>query len=155
EQRRFEWPPLLELSDWVVEQPRDLPESRHRDDEDPGWGWTRKTNAALLSAAFHHGAAELPFELRDRAWSAVERLTEDPDPTPDYEARYGGTNLDPATLSINTTRGEAMHAVVHYGLWVRRHFERTNNRELLDAGLAAMPEARQVLEAHLEPEKDP
>ena len=74
----------------------------------------------------------------------MEPITDDPEPTPDYEQKYGGSNMDPATMSINTARGEAMHAVVLYGLWVRRHIEKefdANSR--LIRGFDEMPEVKE------------
>jgi hypothetical protein len=89
-------------------------------------------------------------------WAILKPITEDPDPTPEYEERYGGSNMDPATLSINTTRGEAMHAVVRYALWVRCHLEREpKSEEGLQKGFEEMAEVREVLEAHLDPARDP
>lgn len=156
EHRSFDWSPVVELYDWVVRQPRELPERQRQDDEDPDWGWTRKSIAGLLAAGFERDVAGLPFELRERTWRVLRQLTDDPEPTPEYEARHGGTNMEPATLSINTTRGEAMHAVVRYALWVRRHVERLpSGQELVSSGFNAMPEVREVLEAHLEPAQDP
>lgn len=156
EGRAFSWPPVLELCQWVIQQPREAPVHHRTDDEDPDWAWTCKAIGSLLSAAFDDGTAELPFDLRERAWTILRALTDDPNPTPEYEAQYGGTNMDPPTLSINTTRGEAMHAVVRYALWVRRHIERlTDGPALIASGLEAMPEVREVLEAHLDPASDP
>lgn len=156
EGRAFDWSPVLELCEWVVQQPREIPEHPHTNDEDPGWGWARKSIGSLLSAGFAKGVAEMPFDHRERAWGVLRILTDDPEPTREYEARYGGTNMDPATLSINTTRGEAMHAVVRYGLWVRRHIEqRPDGPALVASGFAVMPEVSGVLEAHLDPQSDP
>ena len=125
--RGFEWSPVLNLARWVLDQPREIrgrkPEAEAhvaRHDLDPDWGWTRKAIANLLSEGFgSENEARVPFELRSRAWEVLTPLTEDEEPTPEYETRYGGSNMDPATLSINTTRGEAMHAVVRYATWVR------------------------------------
>jgi len=154
--RAFDWGQLLELCGWVVRQPPELPERPRRDDEDPGWGWTRKAIAGLLAAGFHPDAGGPPFDLRDRAWDILRPLTEDSDPTREDEARYGGSNMDPATLSINTTRGEAMHAVVRYALWVRRHIEHLpDGQALVASGFGAMPEVREVIERHLDPDYDP
>jgi hypothetical protein len=64
--------------------------------------------------------------------------------------------MDPATLSINTTRGQAMHAAVRYALWVRRHIEKTpEGKERIAHGFKEMAEVREVLEAHLDPTLDP
>lgn len=155
--RAFDWAPVLGLCEWVVRQPREIEETPGRAlEEDPGWRWTRKAIAGLLSAGFAKGVGELPFERREQAWGVLRVLTDDPEPTPGYEAQYGGSNMDPPTLSINTTRGEAMHAVVQYALWVRRHLELLpDGSARVASGLAAMPEVREVLEAHLDPARDP
>ena len=122
QQRPFPWGPILDLAYWVIEQPRDISERQHEyTDLDPGWGWTRKTIAELLSAGFDQSPAEIPFDLRVRVWNTLRPITDDPDPTPEYETRYGGSNMDPATLFSNTTRGEAVHTVVRFALWVRQH----------------------------------
>jgi hypothetical protein len=64
--------------------------------------------------------------------------------------------MDPATKSINTTRGEAMHTVVRYALWVRRHIEKSENAEhRLARGFDEMPEVREVLDDHLDVQVDP
>jgi hypothetical protein len=152
----FPWPPVLELCRWVVEQPREIPGRKSEyGDLDPGWGWTRKTIAELLSAGFENGPTEIPFELRSTAWEILRPLTEDLEPTPEYEDRYGGSNMDPATLSINTTRGEAMHSVLQYALWVRRNIEKlTDASERLARGFDEMPEVRDVFEKHLDVSQD-
>jgi hypothetical protein len=156
--RAFDWAPVLGLCEWVVQQPRELQEGAPSLalEEDSDWGWTRQALARLLSAGFAAGPAELPFDLRERAWGVLRVLTDDGEPTPEDEAEHGGSNMDPATLSINTTRGEAMHAVVRYALWFRRHLEQLPDGPVrVTSGLAEMPEVRDVLEAHLDPARDP
>ncbi len=156
-QRPLPWRPVLKLCQWVVDQPREIPDRNSEyADLDPGWGWTRKTIADLLSCGFAAGPAEIPFDLRTTAWEILEPLTEDPDPTPEYEARYGGSNMDPAMMTINTTRGEAMHAVVRYALWIRRHIEKLpDGKERVACGFGEMQEVREVFQVHLNPERDP
>ena len=58
--------------------------------------------------------------------------------------------MDFATISINATRGQAMHAVVRYALWVRK-----NTSEAVENGLDDMNEVRSVLDKHLDISKDP
>jgi len=155
--RAFDWEPVLDLCDWVLSQPREIQGRQVREtDADPDWGWTRKAIADLLSASFEDRRSGIPIGLRQRVWAILKPLTDDPDPTPEHEQRYGGSNMDPATLSINTTRGEAMHAVVRYALWVRRHLEREpRSEERPQKGFEEMPEVREVLEAHLDPAREP
>lgn len=156
--KEVEWTPVLKLLTWVVKQPRELPGGRSDEygDLDPGWIWTRKEAASLLSAGFEAKAATIPIEERPRVWALIAVLVEDPDPTPEHEERYGGSNMDPSTLSLNTTRGQAMHAAIRYGLWVRRSMEATEEEALLRTdGFVRLPELREVLEAHLDPRADP
>ncbi len=156
EQKRFSWEPVLDLSMWVISQPRDIPD-REVDgiDSDIDWGATRQAIADLLSNGFKPGDMQIPFSLRETVWDVLKPLTNDPDPTPEHESQYGGSNMSPLTLSINTVRGEAMHAIVRYALWVRRHNDLADNsKELADEGFNVMPEVRNVLDAHLDPERD-
>jgi hypothetical protein len=86
-------------------------------------------------------------------WGTIEPLTKDPDPTPEHEARYGGENMDPSTLAINTIRGKAFHAVIAYALWVRRHLDKLPAPPALTFDV--MPEVRGVLDEHLDVARDP
>lgn len=155
--RPFGWEPVLELVEWVLSQPyAAADEESGWAERDPGWGWSRTASSRLLSGGLQQGATEIPTRYRDKVWPALASLAEDPEPTPDDEARYGGSNMDPVTLSINTTRGEAMHAVIRYGLWVRASLEAgPESKDRLARGFDELPEVRQVLEAHLDPARDP
>ena len=59
--------------------------------------------------------------------------------------------MDPQTLSLNTTRGKAMHAVVAYAWWLYKGLPESEAAQ----GFATMPEVTKVLEAHLEPNREP
>ena len=151
--RSFDWEPVLDLCDWVLSQSLEIQGRQVRDrDADPDWGWTRKAIADLLFLGFEMRQGSIPINLRKRVWTILKPLTDAPDPTPEQEQRYGGSNMDPA----NTTRGEAMHAVICYALWVRRHQEKEpKSEEWLQKGFETMPEVREVLEAHLDPVREP
>ncbi|NPV10052.1 MAG: hypothetical protein HPY83_19065 [Anaerolineae bacterium] len=153
----FSWGPVLELCQWAVEQPREQARATQElEYREPHWGWTRQEIAKLLSTGFEKRQSEMPYELRRPAWVVLEPITDDPDPTSEHEAEYGGDNMDPATMSINTVRGEAMHAVVRYALWVRRHLEGLpDSHERLGKGFDEMPEVRAVLDRHLDSNADP
>ncbi len=152
----FAWEPVVELCEQVVQKPREIPGRITRLLEaDPHWGWARKAIAHLFEAGFQSKTNPVPFVLRDQIWHVLRELTTDPEPTPEYESQYGGANMDPATMSINTTRGAAMHAVVRYALWVRRNLESTSHDEDALDGLQHMEEVRAVLEEHLDCENDP
>ncbi len=86
-------------------------------------------------------------------WRLISALMEDPDPTPEHEREYGGSNMDPVSMSINTVRGEAIHAAFKYAVWVKEHLEKADPGTV--AGFDRMPEVETALEEHLDPEKDP
>lgn len=159
EKRPISWPPVLSLCDWVVEQPREVLPSEdqpRRLDRDFDFRESRAVIADLLSEGFKAGTAEITFDLRNDVWNVLRPLTDDPEPTPEHEARYGGSNMDPFTLSLNTVRGEALHAVVRYSLWVHRHIKETaDGEERVARGFDEMPEVREVLDHHLDPRRDP
>ncbi|MFI5394326.1 MAG: hypothetical protein ACHQ9S_02235 [Candidatus Binatia bacterium] len=159
--RRFDWAPVLELCRWVVEQPRAESEKLESGDAlnlldfDRDWTSARSAVAQLLSSAFETKESELPFELRETAWVVLEPLTNDPQPDEKYESQYV-TQMGPAHLSINTIRGEALHAVVRYALWVLRCLKRLPNGQIIVAqGFGAMREVRDLLDAHLDTTTDP
>jgi hypothetical protein len=154
--RSFAWLAVLKLCSWVIQQPREI-EGRKSEysDLDPGWLWTRKSIAELLESGLKSGDAEIPFGLRTKAWQVIRPLAEDAEPTPEYEELYGGSNMDPATLSINTTRPQSIHTAVRYALWVHRHTQEGRTKgDSKTAGFNCMPEVRELLDAHLNPLKD-
>jgi hypothetical protein len=147
----FNWTPIIDLCMWIVKQPREIPDRQSEyADLDPGWVWTRKEIAGLLSAGLDSGAAEIPKGLRQEVWSLLEILLGDPQPGPGDESV--GTDFEPLTQSINTVRGEALHALLRYGLWVRRYLEEEGQGEL---SFDQMPEVRKALDQHLDREQDP
>ncbi len=153
----FQWKSVIDLCRWIMDQPHEIPGRPDKDfDMDPDWGWTRKAIAGLLSAGFDEEVGGFAIEDREIVWQILESLTDDPDPAPEDEEQYGDENLDPVTLSINTTRGEAMHAVVRYALWLRRYFDKqSDSPELISRGFDEMQEVRTMLERHLDVSKDP
>ena len=150
----FPWRTVFNLCIWALDQPRELP-LRKDVDSDPNWIWTRREIADLLSTGFRARSVEIPFELRETAWGILEQLVNDPDPTPEYEASYYGSKMDPITRSINTVRGVSMHALLHYALWVRRHKKCPSmSFHMFREGFEDMPEVREILDIHLDPKCD-
>jgi len=148
--QEFDWAPVLALAEWVISQPRSAEDpDGHYADRDPHWGWARKAVASLLGA----GGRKIDIAERARVWSIISALIEDPDPTPEHEREYGGSNMDFVTMSINTVRGEAMHAAFEYAIWVRQQLEKAEPGTSAD--FEKMPEVRAALERHLDPAKDP
>jgi hypothetical protein len=171
----FDWKPVLNLAAWVASQPREIPGRKGGlMVADPDWGWSRDAIIDLISAGFDKELdGRLTLDLRPLVWSALRPLTEDPNPSPADEVpdvqkspspvvrQFAGSDertreVDLTTLSINTTRGRAMHAVFNYARWVRLCTDaQQTSRDEPCIGLDAMPEVREVLEAHLDVGREP
>jgi hypothetical protein len=156
----WDWEPVLKLSKWVVDQGREIPGRKAGlMDADPDWGWTRTAIVDLLSAGFERPDSEtetserLPLLDRALVWEVLQLLTEDPNPGLEDE---GGDKFDPSFLSINSTRGRALDAVVDYAWWLRRHTDAPRKAEgHPPMTFESMPEVREVLNAHLDVDREP
>jgi hypothetical protein len=151
----LDWRPVLELALWVVQQPREIPDRKGGlMVTDPDWGWTRNGILDLLNTGFDLSLpGHLSYGLHELVWSVLQPLTEDPFPSTDDE---GGKKFDPGSLSINSTRGRAMHAALEYARW--RRLLTDADRKAADKPLLSfsdMPEVRDVLEKHLDVASEP
>ncbi len=171
----FDWNPVLDLAAWVTSQPRGIAGRKGGFMvADPDWGWSRDSVIDLIAAGFDQELeGRLTIDLRPMVWSALRPLTDDPNPSPADEVpdpeKFASPVLrrfsdrderakepDLTSISINSTRGRAMHAVFQYARWVRlcTDAQRTNSGEP-SIGLDSMPEVREVLGAHLDVVREP
>lgn len=156
--KSFDWEPLLELLEWIVNEPPAIEGGRGDEyaDIDPGWVWTRKAIAGLLergvSAA---GASRIRLEKRERVWRIIERLASDPEPTPDGERGSDRDGIDPVTLSLNTTRPRAVRAAIAYAVWLYQEIRGTDQPAGSGFFCSNAPEVATLLEAHLSPDQEP
>ncbi len=144
----FSWEEPLSLASLVSQQAFEPDDDVSYRDRDPGWRWCRRQIASLVRSGLAAKDNGIPLELRVTVWDIIERLMDDPNPSPEHEARYGGDNMDPLTLSLNTNRGETMHAAIEYALWVHRDVEARGGD--VSSGFDLMPEVRTLLERHLD-----
>ncbi|NLY01557.1 MAG: hypothetical protein GXY83_36160 [Rhodopirellula sp.] len=143
------WAPILRLCSSIVAQTGDAEE--YAADEERAGRWLRQSVASLVGFGLEQHDAQFPFELWKQIWTIVLALTDDPDPTQNSESPEDDGNVDPMTQSLDTVRGEAMHAVIKYALWVRRHREKRGNQ---CTSFDEMPEVRDVLNRHLDLSRD-
>jgi len=156
--REFPWLSVLRLCYWLVEESHQAGDQEKIDHEfDHYWRTANKEVTDLLRVGFtDQQKQQIPFNLRSDVWNILKRLTQDPNPTPEDETQDNSSNMDFTTLSLNTVRGAAMHTVVRYALWIRRHFEQMpDSAERISQGFNEMPEVRQILDEHLDPDYDP
>lgn len=104
----------------------------------------RREITYLIENGFSTQNFGTPFDLRKAAWSVLEILIEDPDPTNEQESDYPPTGT--YGRAINTTRGRAIEAVVDYCVWVYRNL----GLELGVFDFDRAPEVRDALERHLD-----
>lgn len=152
EQSAFSWEPVFAFCGWMVENLRDICEHPASD----GYSeWSRICDgiAELIDAGLlAKGASNIPLTLRKRVWQLLEPLTSDPQVTPGFMPDYQGSNMGSYGASINTVRGKALHAVVRYAFWIRQ--DAVGNAEAFQ-NFDDMPEVQQVLEWHINPQRDP
>ncbi len=91
----------------------------------------------------------LPIEFRTSVLDLIRILLKDNEPDQTYENKHVGENMDPFTLSLNTVRGKAIHALVLYALWCANHI---SSPEVVDK---MVPEVKELLELHLNPDYEP
>jgi len=153
-QECFDWRPVIKLCTSIIktEDYSDFP--KIEDEFEPDWRSVRKAMASLIGDGLVFAHCIIPFNLRRQIWEIIKVVTNDKDPTPEYEQKYGGDNMDPYTLSINTVRGEAMHTLIKYALWCAKNLY-PNKEAAQKTKSKLVPEAREILEFHLDPANDP
>lgn len=152
----FDWTQPLSLCTWIVDQP-ETPDGGELINQERGHAWRnlRQEVAQLLDAGLSRGPAAIPSDFRDVVWNVLRPLTDDPDPDISVES-VGRDHLlsDPAFASINTVRGWAMTALVRYALWVKGNYG-GDRAPTGSPGFDEVPEVREILVAHLDPNTDP
>jgi hypothetical protein len=137
------WNAVLELAKWVVTQllappPQDNNPWR---DFDAGWVGARQSVAQLLHNGMANEQSGLSLELRSEVWQVLEILLKDPDPSaPDVDE--SNIDNDSLSLSINSVRGWATHALFRYMWWVHKDPAHANAAPSFER----MPEALVCLE---------
>lgn len=102
--RLEEWEPAIRLVEWVAQQ--------HGEEKRLQLGWSEARRMAVdLAEDATLFTDSLDPELIARAWAVVSLLLEDVDPSPE---RVASNEQDPATLAINSVRGQALHAAITF-----------------------------------------
>ena len=140
EERTVDWTSVMAL----------LSEISRQHPHDPEWREARLVSVRLLGAGLKDDA--IPLGLRSAVWAVIDSAADDSDPSPEDDAE---STFDVATTSINTVRGEAMHAVVQYALWVYRSVMDARAGDPPAFDLNRIPEGRNRLERHLDPALEP
>jgi hypothetical protein len=149
---KLDWSKIVMLAATIVERAESgtLPifEADKNDDE-VEWVSVLQEIGTVLEDGLGKSDASPDFGLREDLWKVIEFLCEHPNPSAEYEKQYGSSNMDPVTLSINTVRGRAFHALFAYIFWCDRHLGgKAGNKSRIPQ------EAKNILELHLDPARD-
>ncbi len=148
---RIAWDGPIGLAAWVAQQAHEEEPPTAWDEGERTWNNAKRAAVRLMSAGMRAKEDRIPQTLREKVWQVIEPVTDDPDPTPAHEAEFGGKNMGPTTLALNSNRGEAFNAAMAYGLWVKTDLDRTSAWR----GFDSAPELRKVLERHLDVRAEP
>ncbi len=135
------WKEILPLCEWVVglDENAELEPEGDEFDDDSDYRQLKLEVLRLLESALGLKSDEAVqgFEMADapRIVAMLSVYAENEEPTPEYEAEYGGSNMDPLTLSLNTVRPIAIRALIRF---VGRF-----------PGSSAAKDALQVLDRHI------
>lgn len=111
-----------------LEIPADaVPTSEIAGHDSAEWAWARSNVARLIEAgvATQDTTHAIPFSLGQDVWHLLATLAEDSNPTPEEDREFadpvdGRSKMGPSGLALNSVRGAAFHALVHYALWLNR-----------------------------------
>ncbi len=141
----------LELIDLILTADRAGQLSPHKNDWwDNAWDGVMQSIAELLETSLG-GKDLVDFSWKEKIIAWLDHLCQHPSPTLEYEARYGGSNMDPFAMSINTARGMAYHALFQNVYWRYKHSDEglTEEKKEID------PSIKKLLERGLDTSNDP
>jgi hypothetical protein len=143
----FDWHPVLSLCLWMLQQPRgsepEIP-SFFRGDE-VSWESARQATARLIRVGIDKST--FPDDTMRDVWAIIETLAQDPSPSTRDEERLA-THFEPVGLSLNSIRGQAIHAAVLYARLQRQALKK--DRPARTNSFDDMPEVRVLLDRHLD-----
>jgi len=135
---------IIGLCEYVVSQKEDpFVDSSGR--HEPGLFEAQMEVARLLEEALHSDDPYLSREQLDRIRSLLIDLAHHPDPEKEDDDK---SSFDPFTRSLNCVRGEAMHGIIHYSLYLIRQQEKLKGAKQ-EAGYLE-PEIQEILEEKLD-----
>ncbi len=127
------------------------PQDFEMDEDNEAWESVARAIISFITSLLGQNENEYLETQKILIWSVIETLCEHPDPTPEHEEKYGGNNMDPFTMSINTVRGEAFHSLFTYMIWCNKLNQKMSGKS---KKLFVPDEVKQVAERHLDTKID-
>ncbi len=135
---------ILSLCEYIMAQ-KDDPFVGSSGDHEPGLFAAQMEVAHLLGEALHSDDPYLTREQLNRIRALLTKLAHHSDPESDADSK---TSFDPFTHSLNCVRGEAMHGIFHYSLYLVRQQEKQSGQKIKEGYLE--PEIQQILDEKLD-----
>ncbi len=145
------WSAAIEFCAWVAEQRDAGP--RQRGTVLPDWRSARYAVLRLLQQGFKEGPSGIDAGSQLVVWSLLEKLSSDPDPSPEEEQKRLEEGGEPVQLSISSVRGELVHTLPYYASWRARHLG--SEGQSATQPVAAMPELKSLLERLADARSEP
>lgn len=139
ENRRFLYEPIVGLCESLTDLTNtQLP----HESGDRGFrvSWLKGAMATLWWEAMRRDEFAPPEALAPELLGITRQLLSEREPDTDHERQYGGDNMDPSQLRINTARGKAMDTLMMYALWRGRALGKAGATTKLES------ETRELLE---------
>ncbi|MBL1217175.1 MAG: hypothetical protein D8M59_06720 [Planctomycetes bacterium] len=155
---------VLDLSEWILDQPMAAGEEELDEDGDPGvgWGWIRDEVSRFVEEVCKADSRNVPRypvdALREHIWAVIERLREVADPDEGSGITPDADKLDPRMrdyldVAINCSRGKAFQAAIEYARWVALHLVADlEDKDNVPGGLDSIAEAKALLEDAIKPD---
>lgn len=135
---------IFGLIAWLYRHPENDRRAPTSDADDaaiePFWHTLRSDIARFFREAFEE-ERNFPFDLKKQAWDLLLPLANDPWPDQAWEEKAN----DPTHVSINTIRGNALHAVINFA-WMQVLRAHKENRRITRSDVA---EVFALIEEHL------
>jgi len=145
------WDKVLNLAYTIIKRAKNeelIEFNSDSDDFEINWDGVFKSIADLLRDGLFKNKLAPILRHRTNIFEIIEYLCNHPEPDIEYEKQYGGDNLDPFTMSINTVRGSAFHALFSYIFWCNNLLEDNSKKTIVD-------EVKKILNDHLDYEIEP
>ncbi len=142
----IDWDKVINLAYTIIKRAKNeelIEFKSDNDDFEINWDGVFKSIADLLKDGLVRNKLAPILKHRTDIFEIIEFLCNHPEPDIDYERQYGGDNLDPFTMSINTVRGTAFHALFSYIIWCNNLLKDNSNKTIFD-------EAKKILNDHLD-----
>lgn len=122
DKKKLQWEEVIDYLLWASGQADESEDDAFKpgEDKDPSWSWTRQAACRFLERGLVSETDEIPFALREKVWGILSLGLSDAHPKIEEEDKYT-SDRNYYQTAINSVRGVALEATVHYAFWLKRN----------------------------------